>query len=308
MEMNWLKKWLNIYWLRPENAFWRAITCQSLESMAFTEPSLDLSCGDGVFSFLKAGGNFGISFDVFGAVENLDRFFENVDIYNAHNQAYAPEITALPAYQISVGLDWKESLIEKAKRLDFYREFVLHDTNKPLPFENDAFETIFSNSVYWVNQPAHLLAEIARILRPSGQAILVLKTNAIHDYTLERFQSFLGTDWLEMIDRGRTANYPELHSDNGWSTLIEQSGLAIVKKIPQISWLQAHIWDIGLRPLSPVLIEMANLLKHEDRAKIKRKWIEVCDRLFQPFSQPNFHLDHTKPSAENIYLVRKGSK
>jgi hypothetical protein len=64
-DRNWLRDLLNVYWLRPENALWRALNCKALEEVTFTSPSLELSCGDGVFRFLLAGGDFDTSFDVF---------------------------------------------------------------------------------------------------------------------------------------------------------------------------------------------------------------------------------------------------
>ena len=60
-----LRRYLNIYWLRPENAFWTVLRSLAWRQVAMPSPSIDLSCGDGVFSFVHAGGAFGPSFDVF---------------------------------------------------------------------------------------------------------------------------------------------------------------------------------------------------------------------------------------------------
>ena len=78
-----LRRFLNAYWLRPETALWRTLDVNSMKNFKFVSPSLDLGCGDGTFSFLRAGGEFKDTFDVFLDVDNLDHFFENVDVYDS---------------------------------------------------------------------------------------------------------------------------------------------------------------------------------------------------------------------------------
>ena len=152
---------------------------------------------------------------------------------------------------------------------------------------------------------AGLLGEIARVLHPEGKAVLVIKTNAVHDYTLVRYAEVLGAEWLDMIDRGRKANYPRLYDDDGWSRLFRQAGLEVTSRRPQITWLHAHLWDIGLRPISPFLIEMANSLPSEARCSIKARWMEVMERLIAPFCRPGLDLSHSAPPAEVVYVLAK---
>lgn len=306
MNDNWLKKFLNVYWLRPENAFWRAINCITMKDVEFLEPSLDLSCGDGIFSFIRAGGDFDLSFDIFSAVGNIERFYDNVDIYDASPEDYSPTIKEVPKYKISVGTDWKQNLLDKAHALDFYRELINHNNNDPLPFDSNSFMTVFSNSVYWVpDNIKGVLGEIARILKPEGKAILVLKTSDIFDYTLDRFEGELGSEWLKLIDRGRRKNRPRLYNDGEWTTILEDCGFTIIDRLPQATWLHAHIWDIGLRPLSPVMIEMTDNLTPEKRLDIKKKWIDIWEKLLSPFSVPGIDLGIERPPAEIIYVLRK---
>jgi len=79
--MNSLNNFLNVFWLRPETALWRSLDVEAMDRFNFKSPSLDLGCGDGIFSFIRAGGSFANDFDAFD-VANLDQFFENVDIFN----------------------------------------------------------------------------------------------------------------------------------------------------------------------------------------------------------------------------------
>ena len=48
-----LRRFLNVYWLRPENAFWTVLRSLAWARVRMASPSIDLSCGDGVFSFIS---------------------------------------------------------------------------------------------------------------------------------------------------------------------------------------------------------------------------------------------------------------
>lgn len=303
---NWLDKFLNIYWLRPENAVWRANNCSALENIDFIEPSLDLSCGDGVFSFLLAGGDFHTEFDIFGATDNLDQFFENEDIYNATHEDYNPDIKSRPDYKITVGTDWKSSLLEKADTLDFYRKLVEHDNNEPLPFEDDQFKTVFSNSVYWVDNLDTHLSEIARVTdNDKGKAVLILKTENIRNHLQDLWSNWedkLGNELIEMIDRGRSEHYSHVFDDEGWTQKLEEAGFRVVERRATATQFHGRMWDIGLRPISPHLIKMAYSLPKAERKQIKEEWMETWHRLLQPFNSPTFDVKN-RPPVEIAYIV-----
>lgn len=97
----------------PRMRFGIKLDVIALEGMEIKQPSLDLSCGDGIFSFLLAGGRFGRNFDIFQGAGNLGDFYDNTDIYDASPQSYYPTITERPEYNITVGTDWKPNLLEK---------------------------------------------------------------------------------------------------------------------------------------------------------------------------------------------------
>lgn len=78
-----LTNFLNAYWLRPETALWRTLDVVAMRDFKFASPSLDMGAGDGTFSFLRAGGEFDNRFDVFLDVDNLDSYFDNVDVYDS---------------------------------------------------------------------------------------------------------------------------------------------------------------------------------------------------------------------------------
>ena len=63
--MDILREFLNAFWLRPEVALIKTHEYMALEQMPFDEPAIDIGCGDGIFSFICAGGRFGADFDMF---------------------------------------------------------------------------------------------------------------------------------------------------------------------------------------------------------------------------------------------------
>ncbi|OQA71909.1 MAG: hypothetical protein BWY33_01928 [Candidatus Dependentiae bacterium ADurb.Bin246] len=163
-----LRELLNVYWLRPETALWRAIDIETMKDFEIKSNSLDLGCGDGVLSFIRAGGKFDLAFDDYQSIGNLDKFYENIDVHDIFIEDYKPLIKKEPSYRFEFALDHKENLLNKAKRLNFYNNFITHNANLKLPFEDSFLDTIFSNIVYWLDNPQNSLNEISRVLNKGG--------------------------------------------------------------------------------------------------------------------------------------------
>jgi len=303
-----LGRYLNVYWLRPENALWTVLRSLAWRRVVMHPPSADLSCGDGVFSFIHAGGAFGPAFDVFQEVGQLDRVTrENADMFDqAAGPAYRPEVVQRPGWAIDVGTDLKETLLSKAAALRFYGRLVRHDNNAPLPFGDGAFRSVYCNSAKWVRNIDLFLREIARVTRPDGVVVLHTKLDAIARYTLAPFRDQLGRRVLEIIDRGRLETWPALASRATWERRFAEAGLEIVEVTPLASRTHAHIWDIGLRPIAPLLVRMANGLEPATRLAIKRDWIALLRELLAPLCRPEFDLfgDEYEP-AEMQYVLRR---
>lgn len=300
-----LGRFLSAYWLRPENAFWMTLRSQVLEPFSFESPMLDLSCGDGVFTFLHAGGEFDLSFDVFQSVANLDRVMsEHADMFDHCAADYAPPVAQRPDMTIDYGTDLKLSMLTKAGALDFYDSLVLHDQNNPLPFETDQFRTVYGNAVYWVERLDALLAELARVTMPGGRVLLQVKLDAIKDCTLTRFADVLGERFLSIIDRGRLASWPALGDRSDWERRFKDADLEIVEEIPFVTATHARIWDIGLRPIAPMLVKMANALTPQTRTSIKRDWIDLFQGLTTPLIEPALNLlPNRTETVEVLYVL-----
>jgi SAM-dependent methyltransferase len=291
--MSMLKELLNVYWLRPETALWRALDIETMKDFEITGRSLDLGCGDGVLSFIRGGGQFDISFDDYQSIGNLDKFYKNKDIHDVFIEGYRPVITHGSKYNFSAGLDHKENLLLKAEALDLYKETIVHDANKALPIEDNKFDTIFSNIVYWLNDPQKSINEIARVMSSGGKVALMLPNITMPEFSFYN-NHFIKTEdrryeFLKLMDRGRySSNIKVAKSYGEWKELFGNSGLKIVDHKMHLSKTVIEIWDIGLRPLFPVLHKMVNAIEDKDKLiDVKREWIDI----FMQFLEPIFNLE-----------------
>lgn len=299
-----LRRFLQAYWLRPENALWMTLRSTTLARCALRRPSIDLSCGDGVFSFLHCSGVFDPAFDVFQSVDGLDRVQDqHADMFDCADERYHPAIQARPGEIIDVGTDMKPALLAKAQRLDLYGRLVEHDNNHLLPFDADSFQTVYCNAAYWVVEIESFLREIARITRPGGWAVLQVKLTAVHHYTLEAHRAILGERWLEMIDRGRRDSWPTVVDRPTWEDRFEAAGLKIEQATPFVTRTHAHLWDIGLRPIAPMLVKMTQALTPQTRSVIKRDWVDLFCELLEPFCDPAVDLFDSKSEPAEIQYV-----
>ena len=64
------KKFIKFFWLRPENALLLSIRSEKYSSTfnLLGEMNMDISCGDGVFTFLTMGGELSDESDMFRSV------------------------------------------------------------------------------------------------------------------------------------------------------------------------------------------------------------------------------------------------
>lgn len=300
-----LERFLNAYWLRPENAFWMTLRSRLLATIPFDTPSIDVSCGDGLFSFLHAGGALGSEFDVFASTGGLERVTgENADMFDVRDECYSPRIVQTPAWRISDGADLKLALLAKAGALDFYERLHRHDNNEPLPFEDAEFATVYCNSAYWVRAIVPFLRELARVTRDDGRIVLHVKLSAMHAFNLAAFRRQLGSRFLELIDRGRAACWPTLATRGEWESRFETAGLEIESATPLATRTHAQVWDVGLRPIAPLLVRMANSLRPDTRAAIKRDWVALLMELALPLCDPGLSLLPAAEPAEMQYVLR----
>jgi len=267
-----LKKFLNLYWIRPETAFWRTLDVLQMKSIKFKKPILDIGCGDGSFSFTNFGGNVDYSFDVYRTMKNTSGFFKGVDIHD-QNKLIKPKIIKKVKKQIDVGLDWKKNLLTKANQFNTYEKLIQHDSNKKLPFKDETFKTIFSNTFYWLNNIENIINESKRVSTKTGKIIIFVPDKKFKDSLI--YNKFIkeGYAWAKILDRGIFNNIKHCYTLSKWKSIFSKADLKIEHHSNYATERLTKTWSVGMRPYSPFIIEMSNKLKLSDRTKIKKRVI-----------------------------------
>ncbi len=282
---------------------WMTLRSLALRQCKLRGVNVDLGCGDGVFSFLHFGGTFDPDFDVFHATISSSHK-PNADMFDHMADDYRPIILSSPTEAIGVGVDIKATMLAKANRLGFYDRLVEHDNNRPLPFDDDAFETVYCNTAYWVREIDQFLGELGRITRAGGSIILHVKLSSMQDFTLDAFRGVLGDVCLARLARGRLECWPTVADRATWESRFAAAGLTIEDATPFVTRTHAHIWDIGLRPFAPMLVKMAGGVSPETRASVKAEWTDVCLDLLAPLCDPSVDVfDGAAEPAEIQYVL-----
>ena len=279
-----LEKYLNLFWLRPENALFSTFKSKAYEQLKFESPSLDLSCGDGLFQAIHLGGTFENNYDYYEST-NANNFSHEkfVDIYDQYDPSYEVKYTNKPKIKIDYGTDQKQALLNKAEKTDIFKNLILHDNNNlPLPFNDNYFKTIYSNAIYWIDNVDKLVSEIFRITQPNGTVGLEVMTPYLFQ-TLENLEEDFSEKGISILDRQRRATMPGLKKYDEWKNIFENAGFKIEDVISVIPNKRiVDIWNIGLRPISHLLIKMSKSLSLEERIKVKQEWVNIFYELFKP--------------------------
>ncbi len=299
-----LRGFLEAYWLRPENALWMALRSEALNRVELQRPVADVSCGDGVFTFIHCGGLFDRSFDVFLAVDHLEHVKDrHADMFDGGVERYRPRIVRDPVQQVDVGTDCKAAMLTKAATLHLYRRLIKHDNNDALPLADGEIQTLYCNAAYWVREIDSFLSELARVVRPGGRIVLQVKLEGMRRFNLDGFRAVLGDRFLDIIGRGRLDCWPTLADRSTWERRFVRNHLEVVEAIPFVTRTHAHLWDVGLRPIAPLLVRMANALDSTTRGAIKRDWVDLLHELLMPFFHSSLDLMGDPEPAEIQYVL-----
>ena len=250
-----------------------------------TSPSLDLGAGNGLLSFVSMGGELSPNYDFFTNAGGLDSFFKGGDIYNSFSKAGKPEyILKKPDYIIDIALDHKENLLKQAEFLGVYKKLIAADANKTWPLEEKSLESVISNVLYWLSDKHHSFRELHRVLRKGGKVFLFLQTKNFTKFCLsyhpEDFPGYEKT--LRVLNRSRKESHLWQTDIGEIEQLAGQYGFEVLHHQYCYSKFFLTMWDIGLRPLSPVLIDMANSFSPEKRKQYKEKWVDILHEILQP--------------------------
>ena len=299
-----LRTHLNVFWLRPEAALVSARN-HLLLPLKPTGCSIDLACGDGVYEFLSAGGAFDFSFDVYSSTKpvNMREFTEGVDIYSHTSEDWNPKIAKAPDYTFSYGLDIKSESLARAAALGLFSEVVQHDMYNPLPFEDGYFDYIYSNSTYWISTVEALFKEIRRVLRGDGMALIEVMTTENLHYDFKNLFPQYGDEWAAILNRGRFNTIPGVRSEAEWRELFDKASLKVEDSVDPMTLADFAIANVGLRPISPLLIKMTQAISEDLKLKIKAEWVDTFHKLLLPILYNPEHLLPHRPHLRVAYVL-----
>jgi hypothetical protein len=247
--------------------------------------TVDVSCGDGMFSFISMGGNVSRDTDMFRSLNIKGKFREgDEDHFDNYDKDYFVEITKKPEQSFEYGTDWKPNLLSKASHLGFYSELIEHDNDNPLPFEDESMEYVYTNSAYWVEKFRYHLQDLVRITEKRGKFVLHMKDMSIKRYKSSEYAPFMGGRFHEIIDAGRLETSRGLKSREEIFQILEDlDNCHIQETSPIYGGLPVKMWDIGLRPLFSPLSKLANGVSPETRREVKDEWCAIFYELFEEY-------------------------
>jgi hypothetical protein len=82
----------------------------------------------------------------------------------------------------------------------------------------------------------------------------------------------------------------------------------VEQAVPFVTRTHAHVWDIGLRPIAPLLVRMTESLTPQTRSEIKRDWVALFQDLLTPLSSPDFDLFRTSSEPAEVFYVLRPQK
>ena len=260
----YLRRFLEWNWLKPFDAVWDASVASALASIPLEEPSLDLGCGDGLFMLVASGGRVRLDYDRYTDTHLRLRG----DLYDTG--ASMARIDATPPERVvTVGLDHKAGLLDKARRTATYRYLVQGD-GQALPFPDRTFATVFCNILYWLPDWRAGLQDMRRVLRDDGRLVLVVpnRTFAAQLRAYHRAQQCraAGRMWqarfFEWIDNGRFHTLTRLTGGlDEWRTRLAEAQLDLSKGIPVVHVGAIQRWDLSTRPVLHGLVLLARALQ-----------------------------------------------
>ncbi|TPV92539.1 MAG: class I SAM-dependent methyltransferase [Myxococcales bacterium FL481] len=303
-----LEAFLRLYWLRPTTALSHAIEALTLRDVEFSGPMLELGCGDGYASFLRAGGRFAADFDAYMQPERLPPVRRDGDPLD-WSRVPVPRRVHEPQFRIAIGVDCSAALAAKARVLGLYDQVIALDQEPP-SFDTGRFAAIYCNLLRWSLDFPETLRQAARWLRPDGQLVVQVPSETFREYSvleqLRETASASGWQALLRLDRGRNQLSHYCRSFDEWAELFAACGLAVHNCRRYLSKPVIQAWDIGLTPVLPYLVEMTAKLGSTDRSDIKRKWVAGLVNLLAPLCRLDWPSDREAPPGMYRFVLKSG--
>jgi hypothetical protein len=287
----------HLQWLRAENVPWDLHVCKIFQKYFVNNKfskNLEVGVGNGLNTFINLNGKLNKSFDFFLNAKT-DNFFKNADIYDHKlklESTFGNKIIKKNSEnKFHLVLDYKKNLVDISRLLNISKNYKVFDCNNSFK-KFEKFDFIYSSIIYWLNNPYDRIIKILKLLNYKGSFLFTIPNQNYLEYC--KSYTLKGRLW-NLINRGRKKTLKCTVSENIFEKWLQKNKINIAAKHYLLSEKTLKIWDIGLRPVSPFLIKMANKMNFIDRSKIKEDW---CNNLMPIVKE----LSH----EELIYGKKKG--
>ena len=290
----YLYRFLEANWLKPFDAVWDAAVASILSEASMPEPSLDVGCGDGLFMLIASGGRLRLAYD---------RYTDTSDT----RMPLSSMVTEPSLTPFTIGLDVKAGLVDKARRTGAYRQMVVGD-GQALPFHDQTFASIFSNTLYWLPDWRRGLQEMRRVVRDDGRVVLVVPNRGIGEHLrsyhrARRYQQggrHLAAAFFDSVDRGRFQTLTRLTGDlDAWRRRMTDVGFRVCTSVSVLHPGVVTRWDFGTRPCLRLLILMSRWLQAVRlKSVVKRLVVSALERPLWPWVEQS-----TAPPGTSTYSL-----
>jgi len=306
----YLRAYLNLLWLRPESAVLCACHAQVLSRYLDSGPDgslAELCCGDGTFSFILQGGRFAPQWDAFEATTRFRRSGgSGNDIFDHFDESYRPQIEQPPFRHVDLGVDLRESMLRRAAALDLYRDLRAGDLAKPMAPEPPAYHRVLLlQSINHIPDPGRAASNLYAATAPGGVAYVTTYDPSFCEFYAQLDRGF-APEWVGLVERNMRQAWPIQFSVDGWTALFRTAGFRDISVVPLLNRQFAPVWNIGLRPLAPLLIRVAELARahnQQELAEIKAEWTGLFRELAAPFVEP---APRVSEAGTHLYVLYRG--
>lgn len=284
---------LTPWWLRPERALWDAHAFAAIVRLTgkkIQRPCLEYGCTDGTYSFLLHGGELKFSHDDYCELNlhSIPFRCSRKDLFRQQKISPRQVIRKKAKFAIDLGVSWEPYHLKKAARLGLYKKLALCRLGQGVPGPKQHFATIWGPNLFW-NRPERF-AEVMKSLRESvtanGRLILIVPDVAQRRYEFWSRHPGISLSYQKELDRGIRQNLLQnAKSDKAWRAFFQKAGWRVCKHEKFLPPLVGWVYQIGLRPLFPNLLQFfMELQKRNRRAflKMKKNWIQSILQNLEP--------------------------
>lgn len=310
------------YWLRPLTGLTRSLEAKFFDLARFAGKATmsDVGCGDGIFSSLAVGGSVDSELDpyiniapshesaVVDAQGRVDVFLPGTNHehlgpkfdWGAHK-----ELNQDAGGPWTLGIDHKSDLLNRASTTGSFSRLRLANLDGPSDlFEQDeVFDVVFSNALYWAGDPSAVLREIGNHQVSGAHLSLCL---ALPQYSEGLIANTLPhRELAKVLDRGRSTHVSVLWDRSRWLNEIEAAGYEVVRSQFHIGreLASASEW-LDLREFYPYIARLEKGLPKGFAKEVRRDWVNHLMQLVAAADQDGL-LD---PPDSGAYLLVEASK